>query len=287
MMIFIAAFLVGAALSVVGASFQSVLRNPLAEPYLMGTVGGGALFAASAVVFGWTAIGSWVMPTMSFLGSTFALAVVCLVAFVTSKTRQTASPLVRGNSSSFVLAGFVTGGFFGSLDMLVLSFATESDYALVSKWLYGSLNAVTPTTLIIGAIVFVSVFAVQLSISKYLDVLELGRNEAECLGVNARAILIFVFASSALMTAVSVALAGAVGFVGLVVPHIIRRLAGPRMRRVLIFSALFGGLYLVDAQIVVSCLSREIPVGVIAAIIGSPFLFAILLSPRNGEGWDV
>lgn len=284
-----AAMVVGGALSLTGAVLQSVLRNPLAEPYLMGTVGGAALFAAAAIVSGLTAIGSWVMPVASFLGSCFSLSLVCVVAYWAGKARQaeSANPFLRSSGSTLVLAGFVTGGFTGSVNMLILSYAKSEDFAMVSKWLYGSLQTVTPYTFTLCALVFLVVFAVLMCLARKLDVLELGRCEAECLGVNARAIIFIVLAASSLMTAVSVALAGAVGFVGLVVPHVVRRKVGPRMTIVLPVAALLGGIYLALAEAISHLVPGDVPVGVIAAIGGAPFIFALLISRKNGEGWDI
>lgn len=282
-----AAAIVGASLSVTGASLQSVLRNPLAEPYLMGTVGGAALFVALAFVSGLTALGAWVMPAASFFGSLLSLALVCLVAAFAARNRDGASPLILSSSSTLVLAGFVVGAFTGSMNMLVLSYAKADDFTAVSKWLYGNLAAVTPLAFALAFLAFALVFASLLALARYLDVLELGRAEAECLGVNARALLLVVLVLSSLMTAVSVALAGAIGFVGLVVPHIVRRKVGPKMRRVLPSAALLGALALIGAQALARALPGDVPVGVIAAICGAPVIFLILVSRRSGEGWDV
>lgn len=286
---YLTAGVVGASLSVSGAVLQSVLRNPLAEPYLMGTVGGAALLAASASVLGLTALGAWVVPTASFLGSCLSLALVCGVAFFAERARRetSANPLLRSSGSTLVLAGFVTGGFTGSLNMLVLSYAKSADFAAVSKWLYGSLRSVTPGMFALVFGVFVLVFGSYLLLARRLDVLELGRSEAECLGVNTTALIFGVLALSSLMTAVSVAVAGAIGFVGLVVPHAVRRLSGPRLTRVLPIAAVVGSLFLVLAEALRRFLPGEVPVGVVAAIVGAPLLFALLVSRRNGEGRDI
>lgn len=284
-----AAAVVGAALSVTGATLQSVLRNPLAEPYLMGTVGGAALFAALVLHFGLTTLGGWVMPLSSFAGSCFSLGLVCAIAHFAARVRLSGSadPSIRSSGSTMVLAGFVTGGFTGSLNMLVMSYAKPEAFAEISKWLYGSLKSVTPGTFLLCFLVFVAVFTVLLLLSRRLNLLELGRDEAECLGVNTQATIFVVLAAVSLMTAVSVALAGAIGFIGLVVPHFVRRKTGPRMQRVLPFSALLGGTVLVVAEGLGRSLPGDVPVGVICAIIGAPFFFWLLVSRHNGEGWDV
>lgn len=283
------AAVVGASLAVTGTVLQSVLRNPLAEPYLMGTVGGAALLAAGAMVSGLTALGVWVLPAASFLGSCLSLALVCGVAYFAGRARaaESASPFLRSSGSTLVLAGFVTGGFTGSLNMLVLSYAKPEDFAAVSKWLYGSLQMTTAGMFVLCLSVFALVFSLLLALARRLDVLELGRSEAECLGINARALIVTVLAASSLMTAVSVALAGAIGFVGLVVPHVVRRLAGPRLTRVLPCAALAGAAFLVLAERLRHLLPGDVPVGVVAAIVGAPCVFALLVSRRNGEGRDV
>ena len=280
---------VGASLAVTGTVLQSVLRNPLAEPYLMGTVGGAALLAAGAMVSGLTALGAWVLPAASFLGSCLSLALVCGVAYFAGRARagESANPCLRSSGSTRVLAGFVTGGFTGSLNMLILSYAKPEDFAAVSKWLYGSLGSATSGSWMLCCAVFALVFGVLLTLARRLDVLELGRSEAECLGINARTIIVTVLVAASLMTAVSVALAGAIGFAGLVVPHVVRRLAGPRLTRVLPCAALAGAAFLVAAEAVRRLLPGDVPVGVVAAICGAPCVFALLVSRRNGEGRDV
>lgn len=284
-----AALVTGASLSLAGATLQSVLRNPLAEPYLLGTVGGAALFAALAVNMGLAAFGAWVMPTASFVGSCVALAFVCVVAFFAARARKRegAGPFRHASGNAVVLAGFVTGGFMGSLDMLVLSYAKPDDFTAVSKWLYGSLRTVTPSALAFGALVLGVVFAALMALARRLNVMELGRDEAECLGVNTHLTVLIALGLVSLATAASVALAGAIGFIGLVVPHAVRRLAGPRMQRVLPLSAFAGGVFLAFAEGIGRLLPGEVPVGVVCAIVGAPFFFWLLMARHNGEGWDI
>ena len=288
---YLAAIITGAALSVSGAALQSVLRNPLAEPYLLGTVGGAALFAALATNLGLVALGAWVLPTASFVGSCASLALVCAVAVFAAKARRAdgANPFLLASGNAVVLAGFVTGGFFGSLDMLVMSYAKADDFAALSKWLYGSLDAVTPTSLAIGAATLVVVLATLLALARRLNVMELGRAEAEALGIDTRTTTLVVLGAVSLATAVSVALAGAIGFIGLVIPHAVRRKVGPRTERVFVWSAILGGAFLPLAEAARQLLPRGegVPVGVVCAILGAPFFLWLLVSRRNGEGWDV
>ncbi len=290
-MSFVVASFVGALLALAGAVLQSVLRNPLAEPYMLGIVGGGALFSALAMVLGLVAWGAFVLPIASFLGSLFSLALVCLVAWCAARARglNGADAALRSSSSTIVVAGFVVGGFTGSLDMLVLSYAEPEAFTYLSKWLYGSLWDVTLSHAVTGALTLAVVLAVLLFYRKELNVMELGRDEAECLGVNTRHVMLVVIGIVALATAVSVALAGAIGFIGLVIPHVVRRVWGPRMERLLPLAALFGGLFLALAQFIATLLpgARSVGVGVICAILGAPFFLYLLSSRHNGEGRDV
>src|SRR5574344_1735604 len=285
----LAALTVGAALAVAGAVLQSVLRNPLAEPYILGIVGCSALFSATAMKLGLLALGAWVLPVSSFLGSCFSLALLVLVAYFAARAREAngSDAHMRSNHSTVVVSGFVVGGFPGSLAWLVLSPCSPEDFTRLNKWLYGSLAEVGGSSLAIGLATVAVVFAVLYSFRRELNVLELGHDEAECLGVNTRFTIAVVIGAVALVTAVSVALAGAVGFVGLVVPHFVRRVFGPRMQRLLPLSALFGGIFLVFAQLVSRLLPDGVGVGVVCAIFGAPFFLYLLASRRNGEGRDV
>ena len=284
-----AAIVVGAALAVSGAVLQSVLRNPLAEPYILGIVGGSALFSALATKLGLVALAAWVLPASSFLGACFSLSLLLLVAWFASRARAVngSDAQLRSNFSTVVIAGFVVGGFTGSLDWLVLSYCSPEDFTRLNKWLYGSLSEVGFAALVSGALVLAIVMAVLVFFRRGLNVMALGHDEAECLGIDTRTTMVAVIGAVSLATAVSVSLAGAIGFVGLVVPHFVRRVFGPRMQRLLPFSALFGGVFLALAQIVAAKFLPEVGVGVICAIFGGPFILWLLASRRNGEGRDV
>ena len=284
-----AAFVVGAALAVSGAVLQSVLRNPLAEPYLLGIVGGSALFSALAVKLGLVALAAWVLPASSFLGACFSLSLLLLVSWFASRAREAngSDAQMRSSFSTVVVAGFVVGGFTGSLDWLVLSYCPPEEFTRLNKWLYGSLSEVGPAALAAGIAVLALVMAVLFLFRRELNVMELGHDEAECLGVDTRTATIAAIGAVSLATAVSVSLAGAIGFVGLVVPHFARRVFGPRMERLLPLSALFGGVFLVVAQAVAATLLPNVGVGVICAIFGGPFILYLLASRHSGEGRDV
>ena len=285
----LAGLTVGAALSVSGVVLQGVLRNPLAEPYMLGIVGGGALFAVLAINLGLTAAGGFVLPLASLLGSLFALSIVALVACVARRRRfgGTDGALLRFSGSTIVVAGWVTGSLLGSLDMLALSYAPDGAFVSVSKWLYGRLDAVDVRTMILALVVLGTVFAVLGFFRRELNVMELGHEEAECLGVNTRLTMFVAIGAVAMATAVSVALAGAVGFVGLVVPHIVRRLVAVKMEILLPISALIGGIMVVAAEYVGRLLPGDVGVGVVCAVLGAPFFLYLLATPSAGEGRDI
>ncbi len=287
-MTLLAAGIVGALLALAGAVLQSLFRNPLAEPYMLGMVGGGALFSALAVVCGFTAAGAFVLPLASFAGSLFSLSLVLLVAGSAARlrARQGSDAALRSSSSTIVVAGFVVGSLMGSLDMLVLSFAQGEEFAALSKWLYGSLATITPFAVALGGVVLAGVCTVLAFYRKALTVMELGHDEAACLGVNTRQVMIVVVGAVALATSASVALAGAVGFVGLVVPHIARRLTGAKMQKLLPLSAGLGALFLMLAQ-ALALRFTHLSIGIISAIVGAPFFLILLSTYGKGEGRDI
>ena len=285
----LAALVVGASLGLAGAVMQGVLRNPLADPYLFGMVGGGTLFMALALNLGLAAWGSLVLPIASLAGAVFALGLVALVAWCTARSRRLdgSDPQARTSNASMILAGWAVGGTLGSFDMLALSYATPENYTAINRWLWGSLATARPVTVLVALVVFAISFTLILSFRRSLDVMELGHDEAACLGVNVRLVAVVVLAAAALVTSVSVALAGMIGFVGLVVPHVVRRLFGARAKRVLPLSALFGGLFVLAAEFLGRCLPGTVGVGVVCAITGGPLFLLLLASRRNGEGRDV
>lgn len=288
------ALVVGGLLAVSGAVLQSIFRNALADSYILGMVGGAALFSALAVTTGLTALGFLVLPAASLVGSCFSLALVAGVAYAVarSRRRQGADGFIRSSYSTVVLSGFVVTGFTGSLEMLVVSYAEPKAVKTITTWIFGSVSGIAWPSVGLGAAVLAVVAGVLYAFRRELNVMELGHDEAACLGVNTGRTICVVLGTVALATSVSVALAGMIGFVGLVMPHFARRLVGPRMQFLLPVSALFGGAFLALAQFVSASLpvgrdGQAIGVGVVCAIISAPFMLLLLVSRHNGEGWDV
>ncbi len=267
---------VGGALAAAGVVFQGVLRNPLADPYVLGISGGGALGAALAIVLGWHLRHSLFLP-----GGAFVLAAVTLV-LVYMLASYDGVPSIYG----LILSGVIVSAMASSLLMLILSLATMEGLHSITWWTLGNLQGGSSTLLAscggaIGAAVVVIFW-----MARDLDVLTLGRGAAHNMGVTGRTMVILLSAAT-LAAAAAVALAGLIGFVGLVVPHAMRQWLGAGHRRLLTGSILAGGglLVLCDCVARLVLAPRELPVGVITALIGGPF-FLVLLRRRR-QSWRV
>lgn len=273
LLIALAAIVVGASLASAGAVLQSVLRNPLAEPFMLGIVGGAALFAAAAMHFG---LGPWAaVPAFAFAGACFSLALVCGVAFLASRNGR------AFGGETVILAGFVSGSFTGSLQMVLLSYAKPDTYAKLSKWLFGDLHSASPMSLAVAALLGLAAFVLMYSQNRNLNALALGDESAASVGVNVRATVLVSLGAASLATAASVAIAGAIGFLGLVVPHCVRRVFGGNHRLYLPLSAVFGGLFLLCADWIGRLFPEGVSAGVVCAIAGSPFFLCLLVLRRR------
>jgi len=254
-------------LGLAGATLQSVLRNPLAEPYMLGLTGGASLFAALAVHTGIAAFGAWTLPASAACGSAFSLALVVSVSALARDRRP----------ETVILAGFVTGAFTGSLQMVVLSQTEPETFANLSKWLFGDLHAVkgTPLAAAAGCVIAASVFL--FSRARKLNALALGEDLARTLGVHVRRETLMALLAASLATAAAVSVAGAIGFLGLVTPHVARRFVGADHRKYLLLSAVLGGVFLVAADLLGSLFPCGISAGIVCALCGGPFFLWLLV----------
>ena len=270
----LAALTVGAALASAGAVLQSTLRNPLAEPFMLGIVGGAALFAAAGVRYAgacWAAV-----PAFAFAGACFSLALVCVIAWIASRRRG--EPF---GGTTVILAGYVTGSLTGSLQMVVLSQTEPDTFARLSKWLFGDLHSVRPDSLLVAAVLAAFAFALMYSQNRSLNALALGDAGAARVGVDVRRTLLISLGAASLATAASVALAGAIGFIGLVVPHFVRRVFGANHRVYLPLSALFGALFLLGAEGLGRFFPEGVSAGVVCAVVGAPFFLYLLVLKKG------
>lgn len=270
-------FIVGAALACSGVILQALLRNPLADPYVLGVSSGAGLGAAMAVLGGAAVAGIWMLPGAAFLGGMLALLLVYALASAG-----------RGGVSMFslLLSGVIVSAMASSLLMLAVSLAPVEGMHSVLWWMLGDVQMATPLLLAIAGGLTAAGVLITAWGGRSLNALSLGREAAHHLGISTRPATALWLAVSALLTASSVAVAGMVGFVGLLVPHAARAWFGPDHRRLPLLSALLGGLFLVAcdtlARIVIA--PRELPIGVITALLGGPF-FLYLLIRRRREGW--
>ncbi len=267
------ALLVGVALSTAGASFQGVFRNPLAEPYLLGVSAGAGLGATIAIVFRPLAsFGIYGLPLLAFVGATAAAFLVYRLATFSGKTA----------GASLLLSGVAVGSTLTAI-ISFLMVATESDLHTVVVWLMGGLTTATWNKVYIVLPVVAVGFTYMMFMSRRLNLLLMGEERARELGVDGQRTRRNLMIAASLTTAAAVAFAGLIGFIGLMVPHIMRILVGPDHRRLLPASAVFGALLLLAADTVArtALAPAEIPVGIITAAVGGPF-FLYLLRSRKG-----
>lgn len=268
----VAAMLVGAGLSAAGAAFQGVFRNPLVSPYILGVASGAGFGAALAILLS----DSLILVQVSAMG--FGILAVVLT-YGMSSVYKSAPTLV------LVLAGVIVGSFFSALISLIKYLADPYEkLPSIVFWLMGSLANINPDVLFtIGPILMIAVILLVL-IGWRINVLSMGEEEALSFGVNTKRERAFVVVLCTVITAAAVCLAGVIGWVGMVIPHICRMLVGPDYRKVITASISIGACYLVIIDDLARALtSLEIPLGILTAIIGAPF-FAYLIM-RNKVGW--
>ncbi|MEQ1874288.1 MAG: iron ABC transporter permease [Ilumatobacteraceae bacterium] len=270
------AAIVGAMLSLAGASYQGVFRNPLVDPYLLGAAGGAGLGATIVIAFGRDLTTNWFvdpLPLAAFLGAIAAVTVTYLAGAAFGSLRT---------STSLVLAGVAVASLTSAIQAFVLQRSSDGVVRTVYNWLLGSLvNASWRDVKLVLPYVVVS-GAVLLAHRRHLDVLRVGDDEALTLGLNVRRIRITVVAAATIGTAAVVSVSGLIAFVGIVVPHAVRMVCGGSYRRVLPISIAVGAAFLILADIPGRMLQNpaETPLGVVTAFCGAPF-FMILLRTRR------
>lgn len=260
-----AGLLVGASLAVAGALFQALLRNALAEPYLLG-VGPGALLGVTVAAL---LAGTAALPPAGLRGGAAFVGALAVGVVIFAVARRS----VRSPTASVLLAGIAVGAFVHAVATLLLH-AAVSDWHVVVRWMLGDLGLATWRDIAFVAVVFVVGGGVAQARAGALDVLTLGDEAAWFGGVAVPRALAWLGGTACLLAASTVAVAGLVGFVGLVVPHLARGLVGTSHRRVLPASALLGAglLVLADALARTAVAPAVLPLGVVTALLGAPFL---------------
>lgn len=258
---------VGGLLAIAGAGYQGVFRNPLADPYLLGAAAGAGLGATSVIVYAPSSIG---VPLAAFAG---ALTGVLLAYALGNRA---------GGTTTLVLAGVAVSSFLTAVQTFVQQ-SKVADLQRIYAWILGDLSSGGWSSLRMIAPYAVVSTVVLLAHGRLLDVLTVGDDEAVSLGVRAGRVRFTVIVAASLATASAVAVSGLIGFIGIVVPHVVRRLAGGSYRVVLPLSLLGGASFLVLADLVARTVlsPSELPIGVITAFVGAPFFLLVLRTARQ------
>jgi iron complex transport system permease protein len=267
----LAAVLVGAALALAGTAFQGLFRNPLVSPDILGASSGAAL---GAVVGIYLSLGVFAIQALAFAGGLVAVAAV----YVIGSAVRSRDPILV-----LVLTGVVVGSLFGAGVGLVKYLADPyNQLPAMTFWLLGSLSATTAPDLIplLGPIALGAL--VLIALRWRMNVMSLPEEEARALGVATGRLRVAIIAAATLVTSASVAAAGIIGWVGLVVPHLARSLVGPDFARLLPASAILGGGYLLLIDTLARTMAQvEIPLGILTAVIGTPFFIWLLASVQK------
>ncbi|AXI78756.1 FecCD family ABC transporter permease [Peterkaempfera bronchialis] len=270
------ALLVGASLGCAGGLMQGVFGNPLAEPGVVGISSGAAAGAVGSIALGLSFLGNWTITACAFVAGLATVAVVYTLSRSGGRTEVV----------TLVLTGIAVNAFSGALIGLFVFLADNAQVSQIAFWQLGSLAQATwPKVLAVLPCAAVGL-AVAPFFSRRLDLLALGERQARHLGVDVERLRLVLILVVALLTAAAVAVAGIISFVGLVVPHLLRMAAGPGHRFLVPGSALGGALVLVTADLAARTMAApaELPLGVLTALVGSPFFFWLLRRTRNRQG---
>jgi iron complex transport system permease protein len=263
------AALVGGGLGASGAAFQALLRNPLAEPYILGVSGGAAVGAVGAIVLGLSAPSGAGTALAAFGGAALAIVLVLRLAGSVGRALDT---------RVLLLSGVVIGAFFNAVILLALTFADLESFRAALFWMMGSVAGATWREVGVLAAAAGPALLVLLALARPLNLLAVGEETAAYLGVRTERVKLAAYAAASLMAAASVAVAGVIGFVGLVVPHVVRMLWGADHRFLLPASVLLGAAFLVVADTLARTVAApaELPIGVVTAFVGVPFFLWLL-----------
>jgi len=265
--------LVGAMLALAGASYQGVFRNPLADPYLLGVAAGAGLGATLAIALRggmWTSV-----PIFAFAGALLAVSLTYLLGIAGGRDRS---------GSTLILAGVAISAFLAAVQTYVLQRYADSIREVYS-WLLGRLATGGWHDVLVIIPYAVGSALVVLALRRELDVLSVGDAEAAGLGLHPGRSRLILVAAASLATAAAVAVSGLIGFVGIVVPHIVRLLTGSSYRAILPLSMLYGGAFMVGADLIARTViaPSELPIGVVTAFLGAPFFILVLRTTKSAR----
>lgn len=268
-------FLVGGCLAAVGVTLQAMLRNPLADPYVLGVSGGAAVGASLAIVTGLSAAGVLWLPLSAFAGSLLSLALLYRIAAVYGYL----------SVHTLLLAGVIINALFSALIMFLTSLMDPTHAFRVLSWMLGSLAAPDDLSLSVVAS-FVTIGGLLLARqARALNLLTVGEDSARSLGVEVERVKRTLLVTTALLTGAVVSVSGLIGFVGMAVPHAVRMLVGADNRLLMPACAFAGGMFLVIADTVArtALAPAELPVGIMTALVGAPFFLYLLIARKGGR----
>ena len=252
---------VGGSLAVAGAVFQGILLNPLADPYTLGVSSGAAFGACAALLLNITMFGVFSVPLFAFAGAAATLMIVMYLA----------SSAGGFSSNNLILSGIIVAAIL-SAGISFFKYAADERVSVLIFWLMGSLSARTWADAGFTATVMVLGTAVCVFFSRDLNLMSLGTRTATSLGVDVRKLSPVLLVCASLMAAICVSITGIIGFVGLLIPHLVRSVSGPDNSRLIPLSMLTGGILLLAADTLTrAVLPEELPIGVLTALIGGPF----------------
>lgn len=267
------AFLVGGSLAICGAAFQGLLKNPLADPYTLGVSSGASVGAVFVLFFGVTVFGRFTLPIFAIVGGFITILFVLTFARVVQKSFS---------METIILTGIIFSSFFGSLLSLMIALTGE-ELRQIINWLLGSVAMRGWEYTVMMLPFFIVGSLVLLFCSNELNALSFGEEHAQHLGVNVQMRKMLILIAASIVTGAAVAVSGTIGFVGLVIPHLTRLVFGVDHRHLLPLSILYGGGFLILADLVARTIAAptELPIGVITAIIGAPAFAVILFRQRR------
>ena len=269
------AFMVGAALSVSGAVMQSVLKNPLASPYTLGVSSGASLGVGIYIVLGVSIpfIGNLALPFIGFLSG--LLTVIMVILF--------ANRVDKGMSNNTIILSGMVFSLFASAMLTTISALNTHKIEAITMWQMGSFNMRGWSYLLVGVPFFIVGVSIVLRYSREMDILTFGEEGAKAIGVETEKVKKHLLLSTAVLTGSAVALSGTIGFIDLIVPHLVRKIFGSNHKVVIPMCILLGGSFMVLTDLVARTIisPSELPVGAITAIIGAPFFGYLYFSKRS------
>lgn len=265
------AALIGATLAVAGLTFQTLLRNPLADPFILGVSGGAACGAAIATALGFARIPG-VVPLVAFGGACAATGAVFLLA----RRREYTDP------TRLLLSGLVLNAFFSAVILISFALSRQSDLTAALRWMMGTLFGATWSDVVLLAILLALAMLILFAMANDLRMLAFGEDDAKSRGVDVERIKLAGFLTGSIITGAAVAVSGIIGFVGLLVPHLIRMIWRRDFRFLLPLCALGGAALVVLADLIsrVVLTSSELPIGAFTAVLGVPFFLSLLRRSR-------